>query len=722
LGLAGTWAVASHLLPPGQPFTVSTSLALLGVTGVLAATLHRWLLPVLRAHLGTWTPRGRGLWLLGCLAVAWLLLRALPLNAPMPAASGTLTVTATGQRSAQALGSELWVVQLWGGDGQPLSQEAWEPSGEWERKDGQAWLSHRQQPASLRWHGWAPGPLSLEVVSHPQSGIMRYEWNGETREVDLYSPAWKQLRLELPLPVPSRNTFAARAGRLLFHASHVMVLATVLLTLGLWLAQREGPSPATRLPSRRERLLYALPALVSGVLWLLATFPGLLSSDSTDQWNQALTARFNDAHPVFHTFLIRMLSRLWETPAAIAVAQILTLGALVSWGCASLQQAGVPRLAVWVTALGMGLTPVNGTLINTVWKDIPFSLGVLALGILLFRALELPNETRRGRFWGLLVGVSIVVMLTRHNGPPAVFGTFLALLLLIPRQWKLLVTYFCVMLALAMGIRQTLLRTYQAPVVESGMTLIGYLSAHVAAETPMSREELALLEELHPLEGRWNYVCFSIVPTAFDGRFDMQALGRHKKALLPLFLELTRRNPKVTLNHVACTTGMIWKLGQGNDLTNGPFILENPPGRLVTVHEIPGAPRFEPVFPELGQRMLRLVVRTLDRDVSWLFWRPAVPLYLVFLACALLSVRRRSWRPAVLLLPLVLHTLALALIINSQDMRYQYPVFLVSQMFCLGWLLLPRRAAAQALPEAGDPAASAPPAEPEAPAPKVANL
>lgn len=258
------------------------------------------------------------------------------------------------------------------------------------------------------------------------------------------------------------------------------------------------------------------------------------------------------------------------------------------------------------------------------------------------------------------------------------------------------------MLALSVGIRQVLLRTYQAPRLESGMIFAGYLGAHVAAGTPLSSEERAVLEDIHPLEDRWNYLCFSNVPTVFDGRFDMQALGRHKQALLPLFLELTRRNPHVTLNHLACVTGMLWKLSQSTDFTSGPFIFQSPAGRLETVHELPDSPRFEPVLPELGQRMLRLVVRTLDRDLSWLFWRPAVPLYLAFLACAVACVRRRSWRPAVLLLPLVLHTLALALIITAQDMRYQYPVFLVSQMFCLGWLLLPRYPVAQALPETGD--------------------
>jgi hypothetical protein len=268
---------------------------------------------------------------------------------------------------------------------------------------------------------------------------------------------------------------------------------------------------------------------------------------------------------------------------------------------------------------------------------------------------------------------------------------------------------------LSVGIRQVLLRTYEARTVEMGATLVGYLGAHVAAGTPMSAEERALLDDIHPLDDKWKYLCFSIVPTLFDERFDREALARHRQALLPLFLELTRRKPQVTLDHIACTSAMIWKLSQGNELTNGPFMYETAAGKITTIHEAPDAPAFSPVFPELGQWMLRSVVSTFDRDISWLFWRPAVPLYLVFLACAVACLRRRSWRPAALLVPLFLHTLALLLLINSQDLRYQYPVFLMSQMFCLGWLLLPCQAVTQARPAEAPEAAPSLPVTPALP-------
>ena len=170
------------------------------IAGTLALghALHHWVLPGVRARLGTYSRSGRVFWLLGCTLIAWLLLRALPVSSPKPQSFGTLTLTATGKRNPQALGSEVWVQALRGRDGTRGGPGAWERTGEWELRDG-VWLSYQRQPATLRWQGWAAQPLTLELLSHTHSGIVRYEWNGETREVDLHHPeAERHLRLELP--------------------------------------------------------------------------------------------------------------------------------------------------------------------------------------------------------------------------------------------------------------------------------------------------------------------------------------------------------------------------------------------------------------------------------------------------------------------------------------------------------------------------------------------
>lgn len=692
LGAAGAWAVVSHWHLPGEPLSLGEWAGLLGGTLVLAGLLLRWGLPFGVRALSAFSGRGRVAWVLGCAVLAMLLLRAVVLHAPKPRVDGELTLIATGQQNPAAQGTELWLLETRQSDGSVVPASEWELlGGGWELRERRSWVSYQQQPARLRWRGKVTGPLSLTLVAHHFSGILRYEWNGEAQEVDLYTPTDSKRTLVLPVDrIP--KTRGMRAESLLFHTVHGVSLATVLLLLGLWLVSREGARTWTPVRSGvREGLVYAVPSLVSGLVWLSMVFPGMMTSDSTDQWEQAIVGEFIDSHPVFHTFLLRMLMRLWASPAVVSLTQILVFSALVGWGCVTLRRAGQSRAVAGGTALLLGLAPVDGAHLVTLWKDVAFSLAFLALSIVLFRAAVDREELARRRLWVELVGLSCLLMLLRHNGPAAVFGGFLGLLCLEVRRWKALASGLVLTLILVTGVRAVLFRAYKAQSFEGSMALIGYIGAHVARDTPLSAEQRALLEELHPLDDRWNYNCFTNVPTVFDGRFRMEALGRHKAEIMPLFIDLTRRAPGTTLKHLECASSLLWKVFRGEDPVNRAPIWGDNAGKLQTLIPNSLSLSTRPLVPErLSQRFLKAVVRTSSPDLEWFFWSPALALYLSVLSCAVACVRQRSGRQAVVLLPLALHSVALALLVPSQDLRYQLPVIFVALLFTLAWLVPPR--------------------------------
>jgi hypothetical protein len=54
----------------------------------------------------------------------------------------------------------------------------------------------------------------------------------------------------------------------------------------------------------KNMLLYSLPIFFIWSIYLLAFYPGMMSADSFNQWNQVLTGVYVNHHPVFHTLLI----------------------------------------------------------------------------------------------------------------------------------------------------------------------------------------------------------------------------------------------------------------------------------------------------------------------------------------------------------------------------------------------------------------------------------
>lgn len=681
------------------------ALALLGCVA-WGAVLYRGGLPWLRRQLEQRSLPQRRAWLGTVSLLAVLLLVAAPIPVLMPAEPFALTVRATGERNPQSQGSEVWVLGLLDSHGALLSPKGWRPEGRWERRNGDVWLSHLAQPAMLHWEAGARGSLVLQLLTHDYSGIAEYTVNGKTERIDLYSPPGTDTRRDVVLPNPNAPF---RVGAVLRNSlvlvAHALLLGTLLLMAGLWLTGREARVSQPVSP-RLAGLLAPIPTVVVAGIWLLAVYPGMMSPDSTSQWRDALTGYIDDAHPLFHTVAIRMLQKLWESPAAVALAQIAGMGALVGWGCASLARAGVSRGVIVLTSVLFALAPVNGAMAVTLWKDVPFSFCILALCVLLFRSVTDPNLRWGGLFWVSVVALGAMALLFRHNGLPAVVGTFLALGLLRRAHYKTVALALMATFVIAAGTRAILGRTYTIKPFPKGMTLVGFLGAHVAAGTPLAPEERALLETLHPLDDKWNYRCFSNVYTIWDGRFDMAALARHDKALLPLFIQLTRRNVSPVLSHVLCSSSVLWKISQGGDLINGPPIWVEPDGEMGTIEQKERKLRTTPLVPALREPLLRWTLRSLRPDVAWLLWRPALTFYLLLLACAVACIRHRTWRLAAVALPVVLHTAALAALIPSPDVRYQYPVFLVALMFVPAWLAGTRLQAA--------PAAEAPRRTPEA--------
>lgn len=675
LSASVSFGLAAHLWGLGR-WPGAAGVLLLAGAPLLAALIDRALARGLVMRLRALRPDARLQWLLGVTLLAVLLLRAVPLTAPRHAA---FELIATGERSAKAQGSEVWVLEARDGAGQPIALDRLERSGDWELRDGKVLVSFRRQPASLRYSGPVADGLELVVVSHPHSGVVRFSAGSALRTEDLYSatPGRRVLRASA---LPQRG---AAFARLLFHAAHVVVLSALLLAVGLWLLGRRGAGRPQALAAY-ERWIYGVPPLLVWTCWLILLFPGLMSSDSTDQWLQAQRGQLGDFHPVAHTFLILLLQKLWYSPAIVASVQILVLSALVAWGCAGLRRAGTPRWAAWTSSGMMALAPINGAMAITLWKDVPFSIAVLVLALLMVHVSEGRRWTHSQQILLLVAGVFALLM--RHNGAPVVLGAYLGLLLLRREAWRRWSVALLVTFVGSMAIRTLLLRAYDVPRIQQSVALIGMLGGHVAGGTTLTDEEQAILSDIHPLDDQWRYNCASNVPTIWGGRFRFEGLERHQDRLPALLARLTARNPEPVLAHVACASSVLWKISQGGrDFINGPAVGAHADGTYSTIYPAEGAPHFQPPSPQLARRVLDGLSATLERDLVWLMWRPALPFYLLVLACIAACLRRRSPRPLAVLLPLLAHTAVLVPLIPSPDIRYQYPAFLLAMMLVPSW-------------------------------------
>lgn len=438
-------------------------------------------------------------------------------------------------------------------------------------------------------------------------------------------------------------------------------------------------------------LLYALPLAGIWSLYLLAFWPGLMSADSLVQWQQVLSGRFDDWHPAFHTMTIWAVTRAWFSPAAVAVVQILAMSAVAGRGFALARRAGMPSFAFWTVYILFSASPVNGMMVITLWKDIPYSIALFALTLSVFEAVYTDGASLSRRMSWLRLGmIGALVALFRHNGPVAAFATIAILILVWRRRWKPLGAALAVSVVLCIGVRGPI---YEAvgvgrSVMNAVTSHLFHVAAHISEHTPLTDEEMAYVDSLRPHDAGWPYSCSVSNALVHDSHLDRALLERTPGKLSSLSWALLQWRPYVTFRHILCKSTLIWRLTRPKDSYYYTIHLSMPDGRVAPTID-PNHLGLEPatIFPRWTALVARWVLLSHDSGWSWLVWRPAIYLYLALAGALLASRRYRSRKHLLTVLPIFLHTLVLGLVIPAQDFRYQYPVYLVGLFVGVGAIL-----------------------------------
>jgi hypothetical protein len=399
-----------------------------------------------------------------------------------------------------------------------------------------------------------------------------------------------------------------------------------------------------------------------------------------------LSARYNDWHPAFHTFTKWLITRLWLSPASVALAQIIALSALAGLGLVLLGRLHVPSAIVWGTCLIFALSPANISMVNTLWKDTAYGIAVLALTLLVLQVV-MTRGVRLGERWFCLLfgGVAALVALYRHNGPPAAFGTLVAVAVAYPFQRTRALAALLTALGLWMSVRVPL---YDVVGVARSQwvglqPLVHQVAAQIDAGTKVSEAEAGYLDSIRPIADHWRYSCYTINPTLFDGRFSAAPIEADPWRFVRLWASLTWRNPGVTLRHLICSSALVWRITEPADnLLEGPAVWVSDDDTVIVTFGYPIA-GFEPasLLPSYRLPLAKWIMRTVhDPSLSWLFWRPALYLYLSFAGFAVASLTRGDRRFLLCVVPVAVHSLTLAPIVLVEHFRFQYPVFLVGAL------------------------------------------
>ncbi len=154
-------------------------------------------------------------------------------------------------------------------------------------------------------------------------------------------------------------------------------------------------------------------------LTVAAFYPGLMSDDSFDQWDQGHRWWFYDVHPPLMSAVWGLLDRVVEGPGLM-----LLLHNLLFWGGATMfwraTRARAPLASL--AFAGFGLLPQVWATLPTIWKDVGLGASLLLASALVYAAAR--KEGRGAKFSGALLLASVPLLFygygVRLNAAPAV--------------------------------------------------------------------------------------------------------------------------------------------------------------------------------------------------------------------------------------------------------------------------------------------------------------
>jgi hypothetical protein len=487
----------------------------------------------------------------------------------------------------------------------------------------------------------------------------------------LLAGVWLSFNIPLIAPPLDLNPFTSTfVVKLAYRVSTGIALGLVLFFISIWLAKL-FPSKGKILQKSSlvaPSLKYSIPiALVWGI-YLLAFFPGMMSADSMVQWGQVLTGIFVDHHPAFHTFLIWLLTRIYPSPAIIAIAQIIALAFVAGLWFALFESLDIRRWVIWLIAFIFAIIPVNGTMVNTLWKDIPYSIAVLGLTLIILRIVYTKGTWIVSITAQIILGVTAaLVMLFRHDGLILGIGIQLLLILAYPNKWKSWLVSGLVCAILYLGIRGPI---YKWVGVEKSSNLEeASLSLYsIAAYAVQGSETDLLVSSIELTSQNWSCNLWTkINPDRLNTDLN------HSISPIKIGANLIDRLPHVLSYYARCARSLEWVIWDPNGEVRNASHVE--------VLDDPNPYGIQPdsKIPAMREWISNWVIKTShDTNLNWFLWRPALFLYLNLFLSAVLIIRNHNLRFGLLSAPILIQSITFSIILAEPNFRYHYAVYLVS--------------------------------------------
>ncbi|MDT2673510.1 DUF6020 family protein [Enterococcus dongliensis] len=295
----------------------------------------------------------------------------------------------------------------------------------------------------------------------------------------------------------------------------------------------------------------------------LSFYPGLLTNDSYNQWAQANGFQlYSEWHPLVHTFLIKFTTFINHSPSVFLFIQIFFGALTVVYILGKLLKNGAPIFLCSIISLLYALYPINGILMVSLWKDIPYSILLLLLFYMISEIVfnTASAEKRTFNIFSFTI-VSILTALFRKNGLLVVIISLIILMIYVKKKRFLIsIVIFFFSIFSFNFFTSKILHAEKSPTYEALSIPMQQVSATYKMGGKIPPKEQAYFSRILP-EKLWreNYNDKTVDFIKYNANFNGDIIENQPKVFLLHWSKLLKYNPKIFIKSFLNQTASIWR-------------------------------------------------------------------------------------------------------------------------------------------------------------------
>ncbi len=426
-------------------------------------------------------------------------------------------------------------------------------------------------------------------------------------------------------------------------------------------------------------------------LWWWAFFPGIMTSDSFDQWQEVLTSHFKNASPYIYAYTMSLLRVFHNSPAPMAMFQILLFVTIISLFINYAAKKRVNGFLLLLTVAFFAVWPQFGIYSVSIWKDVMYSISTLAMGLLIavFFADDKLKDSKV-----LLVSLAVaaaMVALFRHNGLPFIVLPTLALVVFRRLDQKkagqllgvtlLVYFFFSSFLFNVLGVQKV-------PAMKDGLMIKNIGGIYHLKNPDLTPAERQIFEKM-TTENEWKslYNCTSINALVYSvmrhqntGSYSPRLVksDADNKAWNEAFISASLRNPMGFITDRACQANNMLGITQMN---NFRYTDANSRGSWHPVVN------YDSLNPSLRTELRNYLAWSgLTQHRSYVFWA-TWPMVIVNLAAIFWALKKRLPGLGVYSIFILINLAIVMAVAPAIDYRYIYFVYVCTPFVPVVYLL-----------------------------------